>query len=167
MTYINPNNGVIDWGGFDILNYNRIKSGDVPFNLQFTAKQPQSDWQASPLYVSAKYAGNTQSTDLNINPSNGVVTIYRLGKNLLADQMLVYPNPTSDFVTIKFKVAQDGNVWLGILSTDGKEQQVVVNQIITPGTYNFSTDLGYLPAGEYVAVMKKGDKIQTAQVIKY
>jgi hypothetical protein len=167
MTYTNPNNGVIEWGGFDVLNYNKIKSGDVPFNLQFTAKRPQIDWLASPLYVTTKSAGDIQSTDLNINPSNGIVTVYRLGQNLLADQMLIYPNPTSDFVSIKFKVEANGNVWLGIISADGKVQQVVVNQLVAPGTYNFSADLGYLAAGEYVAVMKKGTQIQTAQVIKY
>jgi hypothetical protein len=167
MTYTNPNNGVVEWGGFDVLNYNKINNGDVPFNLKFTAKQPQSSWIASPLYVTTKSAGNIQSTDLNINPSNGIVTVYRLGQNLLADQMLIYPNPTSDFVTFKFKVEADGNVWLGIISADGKTQQIVVNQLVTPGTYNFSTDLGYLAAGEYVAVMKKGTQIQTAQVIKY
>jgi hypothetical protein len=166
MTYTNPNNGVIDWGGFDVLNYNKINNGDVPFTLQFTAKQPQSEWQASPLYVAAKYAGDIQSTDLNIDPSNGVVTIYRLGQNLLADQMVLYPNPTSNYVSIKFIVEKEGNVWLGIIGEDGKQYKVVVNELTLPGKYNFTTDLGYLPSGEYIAVLRKGETIQSARVIK-
>ena len=80
--------------------------------------------------------------------------------------MVLYPNPTSDYISIKFNVEKEGNVWLGIVGEDGKQYNVVVNQLTLPGKYNFTTDLGYLPAGEYVAVLRKGETIQSARVIK-
>ena len=163
MTYTNPNDGVIDWGGFDILNYKKIKSGEVPFTLQFKAKQPQSDWEASPLYVTAKYAGDIQSTDLNINPSNGVLTIYRL--NNINNSISVYPNPSTIMVTLDYTIDNTGRVWLAICDLAGSQKKVVIDGPREKGHYLEGVVMKDFPSGEYLAVMRQNNKMVSTKII--
>jgi hypothetical protein len=81
------------------------------------------------------------------------------------DGMIVYPNPTDDYVTVKFEVKEYGNVKLSVYSIEGRECKVIVNDKMPEGDYQYSTNIGYLPSGTYIAVLKRSDKQLTSKII--
>ena len=170
ISFMNPNDNVVEWGGYDpTLNTKLLNDNELVFTLQFISKQIQSDWNVSPLYVTRKHAGNTMAKDLKITPTDGIIQIQRVG-NLgsleSGKTMMVYPNPTDDLINIRFQVTENGSVWLGVYSLDGRELKVVVNQSMPEGQYNYMASLGYLPTGEYLAVLRKKDATTTSKIIK-
>lgn len=167
VSFMNPNGNVIEWGGYDpTLNTKLLQDNELAFTLQFISKQIQSDWGVSPLYVTRKYAGDTTSKDLKITPTDGIVTIMKVAEvGTLSGDMMVYPNPVDDLVNVKFRVTENGSTWLGIYSLDGKELQVIVNKSMPKGEYNYMANLGYLPSGEYIAVLRKKDLPVASKII--
>ena len=169
ISFMNPNNNTVEWGGYDpTLNTKLLNDNELVFTLQFISKQIQSNWGVSPLYVTRKHAGNNVAKDLKITPTNGIVEILRvgnLGSTPNFENMVVYPNPTSDFVNVRFKVLENGSTWLGIYSINGAELKVIVNQSMPEGDYNYMTSLGHLPTGEYIAVLRKNNLPLISKVI--
>lgn len=172
QTFFNPNDGVVEWGGYDPNNNaNLIKNGDQVINLQFIAKYPQNQWTISPLYVTRKYAGDANSRDMNITPTDGRVEIFKVGRPGIdlgiLPEMLVYPNPTADHVTIVFNVQKEGQSYLGISDISGKlVAEVVTAQRMPEGQYTYGADLGYLPAGTYIAVLKTEGGLLSKRIVK-
>ena len=167
VSFMNPNDNVVEWGGYDpTLNTKLLQDNELAFTLQFISRQIQSNWGVSPLYVTRKFAGDTSAKDLKITPTDGIVTIMKIGEvGELTENMMVYPNPVEDLVNVKFRVTENGSTWLGIYSLDGKELQVIVNKSMPKGDYNYMTNLGYLPSGEYVAVLRKKDLPVASKII--
>jgi hypothetical protein len=167
LSFMNPNDNVVEWGGYDpTLNTKLLNDNELAFTLQFISKQIQSDWMVSPLYVTRKHAGDTSSRDLKIIPTDGIVQIMRVGDiGTLTGDMMVYPNPVDDLVNVKFKVTENGSTWLGIYSLDGKEIKVIVNQSMPEGEYTYMASLGYLPTGEYIAVLRKKDLPMISKIL--
>ena len=167
VSFMNPNNNTVEWGGYDpTLNTKLLQDNELAFTLQFISRQIQSDWGVSPLYVTRKHAGDTSAKDFKITPTDGIVTIMKVGEvGELTDNMMVYPNPIDDLVNVRFRVTENGSTWLGIYSLDGKELQVIVNKSMPKGDYNYIASLGYLPSGEYVAVLRKKDLPVASKII--
>jgi hypothetical protein len=169
VSFMNPNDNVVEWGGYDpTLNTKLLQDNELAFTLQFISRQIQSDWGVSPLYVTRKHAGNPSAKDFKITPTDGIVTIMRIGNvgtGELKENMMVYPNPVEDLVNVRFRVTENGSTWLGIYSLDGKELQVIVNKSMPKGEYNYMASLGYLPSGEYIAVLRKKDLPLTSKII--
>ena len=153
LTYINPNDSEIDWGGFDPTNNsNSLKDGDQVVTLQFLALQPHNLWDASPLYTTRKFAGNTTSKDLTLTPTNGILQVLKMegGKILNGNNMEVFPNPYQDEVTITFKVEETTNATLTIYDIVGRKLVTILDTQIPNGVYNYTKDLGQLDPGVYV-----------------
>ena len=153
ITYINPNDNEIDWGGFDPTNNtNTLKDGDQVVTLQFLALQPQNLWEASPLYTTRKFAGNTLSKDLTLTPTNGILQVLKMegGEILNGNNMEVYPNPYQDEVTITFKVEETTNATLSVYDIVGRKLITILDTQIPNGVYNYTKDLGQLAPGVYV-----------------
>jgi hypothetical protein len=153
ITYINPNDNEIDWGGFDPTNNtNTLKDGDQVVTLQFLALQPQNLWEASPLYTTRKFAGNTSSNDLTLTPTNGILQVLKMegGEILNGNNMEVYPNPYQDEVTITFKVEETTNATLSVYDVVGRKLITILDTQIPNGVYNYTKDLGQLVPGVYV-----------------
>ena len=169
VSFMNPNDNVVEWGGYDpTLNTKLLQDNELAFTLQFISRQIQSDWGVSPLYVTRKHAGNPSAKDFKITPTDGIVTIMRIGNvgtGELKESMMVYPNPVEDLVNVRFRVTENGSTWLGIYSLDGRELQVIVNKSMPKGDYNYMASLGYLPSGEYIAVLRKKDLPITSKII--
>jgi hypothetical protein len=167
LSFMNPNDNVVEWGGYDpTLNTKLLNDNELAFTLQFISKQIQSDWMVSPLYVTRKHAGDTSARDLKITPTDGIVQIMRVGDiGTLTGDMMVYPNPVDDLVNVKFKVTENGSTWLGIYSLDGREIKVIVNQSMPEGEYTYMASLGYLPTGEYIAVLRKKDLPMISKIL--
>lgn len=167
VSFMNPNGNVVEWGGYDpTLNTKLLQDNELAFTLQFISRQIQSNWGVSPLYVTRKHAGNPSAKDFKITPTDGIVTIMKIANvGELNETMMVYPNPVEDLVNVRFRVTENGSTWLGIYSLDGKELQVIVNKSMPKGDYNYMANLGYLPSGEYVAVLRKKDLPVASKII--
>jgi hypothetical protein len=153
LTYVNPNDNEIDWGGFDPTNNsNTLKDGDQVVTLQFLALQPQNLWDASPLYTTRKFAGNTTSKDLTLTPTNGILQVLKMeGGNILnGNNMEVFPNPYQDEVTITFKVEQTTNATLSVYDVVGRKLVTIVDTQVPNGIYNYTKNLGQLEPGVYI-----------------
>jgi hypothetical protein len=153
ITYINPNDSEIDWGGFDPTNNtNTLKDGDQVLTLQFLALEPQNLWEASPLYTTRKFAGNRTSNDLTLTPTNGILQVLKMegGIILNGNNMEVFPNPYQEEVTITFKVEETTNATLSVYDMVGRKLVTILDTQIPNGVYNYTQNLGQLAPGVYV-----------------
>lgn len=170
LTYVNPINSQVDWGGFDKTNHqNSIHDGSTIVTMQFLALKPQNEWGVSPLWTTEKFAGDGQSLDLNINPTNGILQVFKMsGGNVLdAETMEVYPNPTSDVVNIGFHVTGVAHGSLHIYDVNGKLYMTVMEGQIPEGQYKYSVDLGQMSQGLYTATLVMEDgRFVTKRIVK-
>lgn len=173
QSFFNPNGGVVEWGGYDPSGTdNVVKNEDEILNLQFLALKPKPEWMMSPLYVADKYAGDPASRDMNITPANGIIEVKMIqigGGVNVGDpfQVLAFPNPTTGYVTIMFNVVNEGETHLGISDINGRMVYEVLSEKSMPtGRYMYSAELGNLPTGSYLAVLKTPTKATAKTIIK-
>ena len=174
VTFMNPNDGVVEWGGYDPdNNANLIDNGAQVINLQFAALQPKENWTVSPLYVTRKFGGDPYSKDMNITPTDGRIEVKMIrpggGVNIGDVQdMLAYPNPTSGNLTVVFNVTKEGRSTLGIMDINGRLVVEVLQEATMPeGKYFYSADLGNLAPGTYMAVLQTEAGKSAKRVIKH
>ena len=157
LTYVNPNDGEIDWGGYDITNnQNTIKNGDEVVTLQFVALQPQNQWDESPLYTTRKFAGNSyNSKDLTLTPTNGILQVLKISNGQLIDSnsILVYPNPFEKDVMITFSLSETSNASLYVSDLQGRKVATILTGQIPNGQFSYYTDLGKLQSGLYFVTL--------------
>jgi hypothetical protein len=170
MSFLNPNNGVVEWAGADMSNNKYLANdGDNILTLQFTALSPQTTWNNSPLYVIRKYAGDANATDLRITPTNGVVKIFKVqgGGTLTKDcEIIVAPNPTEGSAYVSFSVPEDGEVSVNFYDINGKLVYTVFNGKMYKGKYLYPVDLTNVTPGTYYGVLQTGSQIKTNKTIK-
>jgi hypothetical protein len=169
ITYINPNDGQVDWGGFDPTNNEQpLVDGDEVVTLQFIAKQPQNLWEESPLYTSLKFAGTTQSEDLTITPTNGILQVLKsnMGK-VIGNTISVVPNPVVDEVTISFEVKETANANLSISDVVGRKLITILDGQLPNGEYNYVENLGSLDRGLYlVTLTMENGETKVSKIVK-
>ena len=173
FTYVNPNEGEISWGGYDPSNNtNPLKNGDEIITFQFLALKPQADWGVSPLYTSSKFAGNVQSKDLSLSPSNNIIQVRKMsptniGRIIDANTMEVYPNPTTGIIDIIFNVEESTNATLSVYDILGSLRITVLSEPVAKGQYTYRADLGTLSAGIYTAKLLLDNKsVLVSKIIK-
>ena len=169
ISYVNPNNNQIDWGGFDVTNNQQtLKDGDEVVTLQFIAKQPQNLWEESPLYTSLKFAGTTSSNDLTITPTNGILQVLKstMG-DVNGNSIEVFPNPTTSDITVTFKVDETTNANLSIYDVVGRKVITILDGQLPNGQYTYNENLGQLEPGLYmVTLMLENDGVKVSKVVK-
>jgi hypothetical protein len=167
ISFINPMNGIVEWGGYDATNNeNLFIDGETVFTLNFLAKKPQGEWAVSPLYTTRKFVGNENSTDMQVTPTNGVYEVKSLnGVELKENQILVYPNPTTGEVIIKFNVPVDGNVNLSFVDGNGKKAITVFEQYMPSGNYSYSASLRNLVPGTYYTTLMTSSAISVSKTV--
>lgn len=171
ISFTNPANNIVEWGGYDLNENSRLLNNDQAFTLQFIAKQPQYQWGKSPLYVTRKFAGDNTSKDVNITPTDGILQVFKVsGPNL--DQidfasMMAFPNPTDGEVHLVFEVKEDSKVVLGVFDMNGRKViEVLQSSSMPAGKYQYTTDLGNLPQGLYHAVLQTTKGTEAKGIIK-
>ena len=154
LTYVNPNNGEVNWGGYDPTdNTNPIKDGDEVIRIQFLALQPQSAWTESPLWTTDKYAGNLNHNDLSITPTNGVLQVVKstVGDIIDLNTIELYPNPVSEEVAITFNVANGSlDATLAVYDLQGRKVVTILSGQVPAGQFTYVKNLGHLAPGMYV-----------------
>ena len=173
ITYLNPSDNIIDWGGYDNSGRDHLlKNGEIAFVLKFLTKKPKDDWGISPLWVTRKAAGNEISKDFGISPTDGRIQVFRVSGGSLDIEdggMIVYPNPTESLITISFKVLESVNANLGVYDLNGKKCIDVLSENFPHGKYGYTVDLGKLAPGTYTAVLATDNpnaKIISKRIIK-
>ena len=154
LTYVNPNNDEVAWGGYDPTNNtNSIKDGDEVIRIQFVALQPQTSWTESPLWTSDKYAGNLSHKDLEITPTNGILQVLKsnVGNVIDANTIEIFPNPVSDEATITFNVANGSlDAQLAVYDLQGRQIVKILQGQIPAGQFTYVKNLGKLAPGMYI-----------------
>ena len=169
ITYVNPNDGQVDWGGFDPTNNEQpLIDGDEVVTLQFIAKQPQNLWEESPLYTSLKFAGTTQSEDLTITPTNGILQVLKSNMGeVIGNTISVVPNPVIDEVTISFEVKETTNANLSISDVVGRKLITILDGQLPNGEYNYVENLGSLDRGLYlVTLTMENGETKVSKIVK-
>jgi hypothetical protein len=169
ITYINPNDGQVDWGGFDPTNNEQpLVDGDEVVTLQFIAKQPQNLWEESPLYTSLKFAGTTQSKDLTITPTNGILQVLKSNMGVvIGNTISVVPNPVVDEVTISFEVKETTKANLSITDVVGRKLITILDGQLPNGDYNYVENLGSLERGLYlVTLTMENGETKVSKIVK-
>lgn len=159
MTFINVNDGTVEWGGYDpSFNQNLVNHGEILFTLNFTAKELQGNWNKSPLYVTRKFAGDQNAVDLKITPTDGILQILKADPIDMGRDMMLYPTPTYGLVTARFKIYEKTNITLAVYDLGGNLVFELLEGTYPIGVYEQTFDLGTLSAGEYVAILNTDKK---------
>jgi hypothetical protein len=157
LTYVNPNDGQIDWGGYDVTdNLNPLEDGSDVITMQFVALKPQLQWDNSPLYTTNKFAGNVNHRDLEITPTNGIIQVVKISNNVILidnNSMEIVPNPVTDKVTVIFNVTEPTQATLTIKDLVGRTVMNILAGQVPEGQFQYNADLGKLAPGMYLATL--------------
>lgn len=91
------------------------------------------------------------------NISTEIPSVYSLFQN--------YPNPFNPSTNIKFQVKSSGFVKLVVFNILGKEVANIVNEKLSPGTYETSFDGSNLTSGIYFYRLTTGNFVDTKRMI--
>lgn len=76
-----------------------------------------------------------------------------------------YPNPFNPSTTIKYSVAEAGNIKLSVYNLVGEEVVVLANGFSQSGFYEVSFDASNLPSGTYLYKLQSANSVQTKKMI--
>jgi len=168
ISYSNPSNGVISWGGFDITNSNLLNDGEQVFALQFVAKKPQSEWASAALWTGEKYVGDNVSKDMNITPAMGIIEVrkmaYRPKINPDVFELRAIPNPNDGDMSVAFNLVDEGKTELAIFNMQGQKIATILNENMPKGEYVYSVKLS-LPSGMYFATVNNNGNFATSKIL--
>lgn len=167
ISFVNPSEGVVEWGGYDPSNNDHLMNdGDLFFTLQFRAKKPQADWGKSPIYVTRKFVGDNKANDLVITPTDGIIQVFRMAGPLNFKDLGLAPNPYENQVTFFFKVYEEGKTDLTLYDLLGRKQIEVVEGYYPVGMYTETKDVSMLAPGMYLAVLRTEEKVTVKKALK-
>lgn len=64
-----------------------------------------------------------------------------------------YPNPATDYTTVKYNVIVPGNLTIEIYSINGRKMLELVNSYMNTGEYSINVDTKNLPSGSYYVIV--------------
>ena len=169
MSFINPSNGVVAWGGFDASNQNLINDGEEVFYLQFVAKQPQNQWTTAVLWTSDKYVGDRNAKDMNITPAMGVVEVKKMSFTPILDKnridLTIAPNPSDGNYQIAFNIIEEGKTEVFVYDVYGKKVGTIVSGVMPAGQYLYSAKLSLANGFYYTVVNNNGFQAMSKTLI--
>lgn len=170
LSFLNPMDGVIEWGGYDptIDGKYPVSDGYRVFSLKFKALKPQGEWASSPLYTTRKFSGDLNQKDLSIRSTNGIMLVYRLKSGLKSYEryMMAYPNPTTGQVTFSFDVDEEGEVTLFVSDMMGRLVKTILNKRMVSGRYSYTDNINEFSSGVYTASLQTNNNKATAKIVK-
>jgi len=166
-SYTNPSNGLLSWGAADLTNSNSLVDGELAFTLQFVAKKPQDSWATAAIWTSEKYVGDDKAKDMVITPAMGIIEVRRKGVVAMKDisSLLVFPNPTTDYVQIQFKVEEESNINLSLYNEVGQLIQTILDTKMPKGSYTYTPSLERLSNGTYILTLKTNKDILDSKLL--
>jgi photosystem II stability/assembly factor-like uncharacterized protein len=105
--------------------------------------------------------------------SNGVIVAKRLANGISSTVILInknnlydnYPNPFNPSTKIKFDVVKSGNVKIIVYDIIGREVKTLVNEKLSPGTYETTFDAAGLSSGIYFYKLTTDGFSQTKKML--
>ena len=91
------------------------------------------------------------------NISSEIPSGYKLSQN--------YPNPFNPVTNIEFSIPSKGNVKLTVFDITGKEVGLLINDVLSPGTYKFDFNANHLSSGTYFYRLVAGDYVETKKMV--
>jgi hypothetical protein len=168
ISFVNPTDNIISWGGFDISNSNLFKDEEQVFTLQFVAKKPQDQWGSAILWTGAKFVGDNISNDMNVTPTMGIVQIDRISQKPIVKTnefgLITMPNPNSGDMKITFSLLEEGETDINIFDINGKKVNHVLNQNMPKGQYIYTINTT-LDNGYYYIILIHNDKFTTNKIL--
>ena len=76
-----------------------------------------------------------------------------------------YPNPFNPTTNIRFELPNSGSVKLVVFDALGREVATLVNEKLTPGTYEVDWNGSEYPSGTYFYKLTAGDYVETKKMI--
>ncbi len=76
-----------------------------------------------------------------------------------------FPNPFNPVTDIRFVLPKTSIVKISIYDILGKEIEVLVNEKLSPGSYNVGWDASKHPSGVYLYKLSAGDFVETKKMI--
>lgn len=147
---INPVNPIKDWRYISISPTND-KTGNAYYANMVCLKgnMPGS-------YVNGTGNGESLEPYVFIRSTFQPTGINQISTEVPADLSLSqnYPNPFNPVTNIKFAVSKAGFVTLKVYDMLGREVAVLVNDSMTPGSYEYQFDAGKLTSGIYFYTLK-------------
>jgi predicted outer membrane repeat protein/parallel beta-helix repeat protein len=87
----------------------------------------------------------------------GAITEYSLEQN--------YPNPFNPTTSIKYQVANNGNVTLKVYDMLGREVGTLVNETLQSGIYTVEFNASQLASGVYIYKLRAGDYVSVKKLM--
>lgn len=168
VSYFNPHDGVVSWGGADLTDQNLLTNGETAFTLQFTAKKPQDEWSTAALWTGAKFVGDRNAKDMNIKPTNGVVEVRRIKNPIRINEIsdiFVYPNPNQGQVVIEFRIQEETGTEVSVTDLVGREVLEVIENRFPAGEYRYVVNLERLVDGMYIVRVQTDKTLTTNKII--
>jgi hypothetical protein len=94
---------------------------------------------------------------VNIEHTGTVANSFELFQN--------YPNPFNPSTNIKFDISRSSFVNLSVYDMNGKLVGVILNEMMSPGTYNMQFNASYLSSGTYFYKITAGDYSSVKRMI--
>ncbi|MFA5403777.1 MAG: M28 family peptidase [Ignavibacteria bacterium] len=152
-----------------------ITQGTPPFTGQFKpqnpmtgfrSKQMQGNWILRIYDIRAGNTGNLLNWTLNLKYSTQVSV--KKVENIIPEKFELYqnyPNPFNPTTKIKFQIKDAGLVKLTIYDLLGKEVEILVNENLKAGVYEYGFNSKNLSSGIYFYRLSTGDFVDTKRMV--
>lgn len=136
-------------GEFNMVWSQKSQSGlfAFPGNAD-TVRTSQMFLRVSPIVIGTTSVGK---------PDDGLAASFKLSQN--------YPNPFNPATKIDYTVAREGQVSIKVYNMLGQEVATLLNEHLSPGTYQVTFDGAGLPSGVYMYTMKAGSYTESRKMI--
>jgi hypothetical protein len=103
----------------------------------------------------------------SIYTNDGVVSVNNISSNVPEKYSLSqnYPNPFNPSSKITFDITKANFVSLKVYNSLGQEVSKLVNENLTPGTYEVTFDGAGLNSGIYFYTIQTGDFVETKKMM--
>lgn len=82
-----------------------------------------------------------------------------------APEVLVFPNPASDFTKVGIKLERAGNIQIRVIDFGGKTLKNINKGQLAPGTHEFSIEVRDMPKGTYMIQVVAGQSSVTRKLV--
>jgi Secretion system C-terminal sorting domain len=121
------------------------------------------------VYTSLSYNGTVvaSSKSINYNARSAAIGIQQLSTEIPAGFSLSqnYPNPFNPMTKLKFQMPKSSLVNLKVFDAIGREVTVLVNEVLTAGTYEADWNASVYTSGTYFYRLSSGDFSETKKMV--
>jgi hypothetical protein len=129
------------------VTYELLPEGKYYWRVSSLNSKNSSDWSRTRKF------SISPAVDVEDNENNAI------------NDINVYPNPFSTGTNFNFSISEPEYVQLRVYSIDGKEIEVVVNELLQAGNYQYKLNSSLLNSGIYYYVFHIGNNIKAEKLI--